>query len=63
MYSPERKLPEGETSDQKLMTILGLILLALVFWDYKFFLPFKIFAVYLHELSHGIAAELTEGEM
>ena len=59
----KQKNTADQTSDQKLMTILGMIILVLVFWDFKFFLPFKIFTVYLHELSHGLAAELTGGEL
>jgi hypothetical protein len=59
MYSPDDPSPKDKASDHKLMTILGLIVVAMVFWDFRFFLPFKIFTVFLHELSHGIAARLT----
>lgn len=45
--------------------ILPLILfgIALYFWESTFVLPIKYLTVFFHELSHGIAAKLTGGEI
>lgn len=46
------------------VTILIVMSLALIFlWDWPGLLPFKVFVVYLHEISHAIAAILTGGEV
>ena len=33
------------------------------FWDTSFVYPLKLFVVLLHEISHGLAAVLTGGEI
>jgi len=33
------------------------------FWNSSFFLPLKVFVVYLHEISHGLAALITGGKV
>ena len=38
-------------------------IVVLLFWNTFFVYPFKIFVVFLHELSHGMAAELTGGDI
>lgn len=42
---------------------LALGLAALVLWDTVVAYPFRIFVVFLHEISHGIAAVLTGGRI
>lgn len=49
-----------------ILRILALGLLAfllLFFWNSPIMLPFKVFVVYLHEISHAIAAVVTGGEI
>jgi hypothetical protein len=46
-----------------LLTLAVMFLVALAFWNTMFIYPIKLFVVILHELSHGLAAELTGGEM
>jgi len=54
----------GERKDYKLMaTLLGMFIFVMMFWNYQFIYPIKVFVVVLHEMSHGLAAELTGGEM
>ena len=44
-------------------TLAGMVVFAVVFWNWKFMFPIKAFVVLLHELSHGLAAVLTGGEI
>jgi hypothetical protein len=48
---------------RRLLVPLGLSLLALLFWDTFVVYPFRVFVVFLHEISHGIAAVLTGGSI
>jgi hypothetical protein len=41
--------------------VIGLV--ALFFWDSALVYPLRIFVVFLHEISHGIAAALTGGRI
>ena len=46
--------------------VVGLAVLSagfIYFWEEPYLLPLKVFVVYLHELSHAIAALLTGGEI
>lgn len=43
--------------------LVGLILLALVFWNTLLIYPIKLFVVMLHEMSHGLMAVLFGGEI
>ncbi len=44
-------------------TLVVMFIVALVFWDYPFLYPLKLFVVLLHELGHGTAAVLTGGHI
>lgn len=44
-------------------TLVAMVVVAIVFWDWKFLYPIKVFVVLLHELGHGLAAVLTGGEI
>jgi hypothetical protein len=62
----EKLIGPDQTSDQKWKSMvlpLILFLVALYFWDTVFVLPVKYLTVFFHELSHGIAAKITGGEI
>lgn len=42
---------------------ITLFILAVIFWQSKILLPIKYLTVFFHELSHGIAALLTGGQI
>ncbi len=44
-------------------TLVGMFLIALVFWDFAFMYPIKVFVVLLHELGHGLAAVISGGRI
>lgn len=44
-------------------TLVAMLVVAVVFWDWKFMFPIKAFVVMLHEISHGLAAVLTGGSI
>ena len=46
---------------RRLVLPLGLAALALLLWDTFAVYPFRLFVVFLHEISHGLAAVLTGG--
>ena len=48
---------------RRLVLPLGLAALALLFWDTFVVYPFRLFVVFLHEASHGLAAVLTGGRI
>ena len=48
---------------RRLVLPLGLATLALLLWDTFAVYPFRLFVVFLHEISHGLAAVLTGGEV
>jgi hypothetical protein len=48
---------------RRLLLPLGLGVLALVLWDTFIVYPFRLFVVFLHEISHGLAAVLTGGRI
>ncbi len=39
------------------------VIVSLFFWNVPYLLPIKVFVVFLHELSHGLAAILTGGNV
>jgi hypothetical protein len=45
----------------RLLLPLGIAAVALVLWDTFVVYPFRLFVVFLHEISHGLAAVLTGG--
>jgi hypothetical protein len=51
------------TPPRRLLLPLGLGLLSLLLWDTFVVYPFRLFVVFLHEISHGLAAVLTGGEI
>ncbi len=53
----------GRTDWKSLITLVAMFIVALVFWDYAFLYPVKLFVVLLHELGHGMAAILTGGRI
>lgn len=46
-----------------LMSYFATAFLIWYFWDHTLLYPFKLFVVFLHEISHGIAAYLTGGRV
>jgi hypothetical protein len=46
---------------RRLLLPLGIAALVLVLWDSFVAFPFRIFVVFLHEISHGLAAVVTGG--
>jgi hypothetical protein len=46
---------------RRLLLPLGLAAAALVLWDTFALYPFRVFVVFLHEISHGLAAVATGG--
>lgn len=48
---------------KNLLIPLAVAVVVLVFWNSFFVYPLKIFVVFLHELSHGIAAVITGGSI
>jgi hypothetical protein len=45
----------------RLLLPLGIAAVALVLWDTFVVYPFRLFVVFLHEISHGLAAVVTGG--
>jgi len=52
-----------KTPPRRLLLPLGLGLLALLLWDTFVVYPFRLFVVFLHEISHGLGAVVTGGEI
>jgi hypothetical protein len=52
-----------KTPPRRLVLPVALGLLAVVLWDTFVVYPFRVFVVFLHEISHGIAALLTGGRI
>ncbi len=50
-----------KTPPRRLLVPLALAVAALALWDSFVVYPFRIFVVFLHEISHGLAAVLTGG--
>jgi Peptidase M50B-like len=50
-----------KTPPRPLLLPLGIATAALVLWDTFVVYPFRLFVVFLHEISHGLAAVLTGG--
>jgi len=50
-----------KTPPRRLWLPLGLALVALALWDSVVVYPFRVFVVFLHEISHGVAAVLSGG--
>jgi hypothetical protein len=48
---------------KRLLPPITIALLALVFWDSAAVYPLRVFVVFLHEISHGLAAALTGGRI
>ena len=46
---------------RRLLLPLGIAAIALLLWDSFVAFPFRIFVVFLHEISHGLAAVVTGG--
>ena len=54
----------GRRLDDATVGTLTVMFLVLLFcWNWAFIYPIKVFVVLLHELGHGLAAELTGGDM
>ena len=49
--------------NKQLLILSVLLILALIFWNTPFIYPIKLFVVMLHELSHGLMAELFGGDI
>jgi hypothetical protein len=52
-----------KTPPRRLLLPLALAALALLLWDSFALYPFRIFVVFLHEISHGLAALATGGSI
>ena len=48
-----------KAATRRLVLVLAIALLALALWSSFIVYPFRVFVVFLHEISHGIAAVLT----
>jgi hypothetical protein len=48
---------------KKILLLLGFFAVAVVLWDTMFIYPVKLFVVLLHEMSHGLMAELFGGDI
>ncbi len=48
---------------KQLGVLLGMFVLAVIFWDTIVIYPIKLFVVILHEMSHGLMAELVGGDI
>ena len=48
---------------KRLAPPVAVAILALLFWDTVVVYPLRVFVVFLHEISHGIAAALTGGRI
>ena len=58
-----KKLTNKQKSALELSIIILFALIAIFFWDTLFIYPIKLFAVLMHEFSHGIATILTGGRI
>ncbi len=58
---PPYGAPSSGGKPRRLLLPLGIAAVALVLWDSFVVYPFRIFVVFLHEISHGLAAVLTGG--
>jgi len=52
-----------KTPPRRLLLPLGLAAAALLLWDTFVVYPFRLFVVFLHEISHGLAAVATGGRI
>jgi hypothetical protein len=52
-----------KTAPRRLLLPLGLAAVALLLWDTFVVYPFRLFVVFLHEISHGLAAVATGGRI
>jgi len=48
---------------KQILILLAMFLVAVVFWNTIVIYPIKIFVVMLHEISHGLMAELVGGDI
>jgi hypothetical protein len=51
------------TDKKQLVILIGMFILAIILWDTVFIYPIKLFVVMLHEISHGLMAELLGGDI
>ena len=58
---PPYRRPSFGGKPRRLLLPLGIALVALALWDTFLVYPFRLFVVFLHEISHGLAAVLTGG--
>ncbi len=56
-------MKKGNRQKLELVYLAGIILLAIFLWDTVLIFPVKIFVVLLHEMSHGLAAIFTGGNL
>lgn len=56
-------MSKTSNSDKTWLLLISLFIVSLIFWNTKFVYPVKIFVVFLHELSHGIAAIISGGKI
>jgi hypothetical protein len=52
-----------KTPPRRLLLPLGLAAVCLLLWDTFLVYPFRLFVVFLHEISHGLAAVATGGRI
>lgn len=48
---------------KQLLILIGMFIIAIALWDTIVIYPIKIFVVMLHEISHGLMAELMGGDI
>jgi len=48
---------------KQILILIGMFIIAIALWDTVVIYPIKIFVVMLHEISHGLMAELVGGDI
>ena len=51
------------TNKKQLFILIGMFIIAILLWDTVFIYPIKLFVVMLHEISHGLMAEIVGGDI
>ncbi|MDH5717192.1 MAG: M50 family metallopeptidase [Spirochaetia bacterium] len=47
----------------RILTLSFLVTLLVFFWDLPLLIPFKVFVIFLHEISHALGALITGGQV
>lgn len=63
MNSLQKKKVLGSIDVQTIVILSAMFVVAVIFWHSYLIYPIKVFAVILHEFSHGLAAVLKDRSM